>query len=694
MNQRRIERVRTLFSPRAVQRALIVCLIAMATCGAILGADLPEFGVAPLSSPDGMLLVIGGPLLHPSTASTTGGWIGYHIYRKAPGDTGFVRITGAPLSRPGSLVELERNMGGSIDGFERFAGLGTKQELWQSIERNDSAIVPISFLSKNFRRALGLMLTDTKVERGKTYEYRATLVAANGTESQPSEAQKAVFGVPPLPLVGPQDVKGEETDRGLLISWKANSADSGAFSYSIYRCPDSVGTFLKLNLAALTFNVDSSGEANKGTFVDSTARPGRTYYYAVVSTDYAGNESSREQLLSLSLKDVSRPAIPQNVFANPSGLGITITWDTVASANVVGYNIYRSTDADSQYTRQNDLPLPLDTGYFEDRSTTLVDRYFYRVTAISKSGIESEKSARALSLFENRLQLVPPQAVHAVSRDQGIAVTWQPSEESDVRGYYVYRADSYNGVLSQISPLIGRDTAEYIDTARYLSSNGQYWYLVQSINFAGVSSNFSVPAVAGPDKPQSVDAPQSFFGYPDGSRVRLFWTRSGDNAVSGYRLYRAREADSLTWESLSVDPLPRTVGDFTDSTAVLGFTYLYRLHAINDRGVQGSPSHNMRIVMFTEAPLPPGGIRIAQDGKTLEIVWTKTNQPNVAGYRVYRRTDTESAASITPQVLPTVTSNYRDPSVRSGVRYYYSISCVDQSGREGSRSTEVPYLCE
>lgn len=673
---------------------LRTCLLVSLLWAPCLGQTAPEFGVAPLSSPNGMLIVIGGPLLHPSTASAHGGWIGYHIYRKAPGDTGFVRITAVPLSRPGSLVELEKNMGGSIDGFERFARLRTKQELWQAIERNDSTIVPISFLSKNFRHALGLLMTDDKVDSGKRYEYRATLVAANGTESQPSEAQRAVYGVPLLPLLGPRDIKGEETNQGLLITWKANPDDSGAFSYSVYRCPDSVGTFLKLNLAALTFNVDSTGEADKGSFTDSTARSGRTYYYAVVSTDYAGNESPRNHLLPLSLKDVSRPAIPQNVFANPSSLGITVTWDTVPGANVAGYNIYRSTDADSQYVRLNDLPLPVDTGYFEDRTTTLVDRYFYRVTSLNRSGAESEKSARALSLFENHLQLIPPQGVQAVPRGQGIAVTWQPSQESDVRGYYVYRADSYNGVLSQISSLIGKDTTEYTDTARYLSSNGQYWYLVQSINYAGVTSNFSVPAVAGPVKPETVDAPRSLFGYSDARAARLFWSGLDDNAVSGYRVYRTPAVDSLKWEQLTVSPLSRNISEYTDTTSTVGTAYLYQLRAINNQGKEGPPSHNVRLMSFEPAPLPPAGIRVAQDGKLLELTWSKTQQPNVAGYKVYRRSDTEPAAPISAQTMPVTTAVLRDSSVRSGVRYYYSISCVDQAGREGNRSPEVSYLCE
>ncbi|HKK21066.1 MAG TPA: hypothetical protein VJ983_06300, partial [candidate division Zixibacteria bacterium] len=453
--------------------------------------DLPEFGVVPLSGPQGMLLVVGGAPLNPSTAASNGGWGGYYIYRKAEGDTGFVRITSTPLSRAGSLSDLEKAMGGPLDGFERYAGLSSKQELWQSIVRNDTSIIAIAFLSKNFRRALGLLMTDIDVKQGVSYEYRATLVAPDGTESKPSEPQKAVFGVPMIPLLGPLDVNAKATDKGVLLTWMSNPDDSGLFSYSVYRCPDSTGTFLKLNLAALTPLIDTGGTENEGSFTDTTARPGRTYYYAVVSTDYAGNESPRSPLLTVQPSDQSRPAIPQNVFANPSNLGVTITWDTVSGENVVGYNIYRSTDADSNYTRLNDAPLPLGNGYYEDATANLSDRYFYRVTAIGKNGRESETSARTLSLYENRRRPLPPQDVVVEADGNTIKVSWTASTEADVRGYYVYRADSYNRSLSQISPLIGRDTTEFIDTSAYISPSGVYWYLVQAINYAGLTSKYS-----------------------------------------------------------------------------------------------------------------------------------------------------------------------------------------------------------
>lgn len=671
--------------------AVIVTSLMRLTAGA---QEKVEFGVFPHSAPDGILLIVGGPILHPNVAAANSGWVGYHLYRKGENDTGFVRITAAPLSRAGSLAELETILGGDITGLERFAGLTSKEEFWQRIEQNDSSVLALTFMSKHLRRALGLLFLDAKVQQGRTYQYRATLVAADGHESEPSEPLSATCGVPPIPLLGPLDVQAKSTEQGVELSWTMNPADSGAFTYSVYRSPDLDGSYLRLNLAPLTYVSDSATADTKGTFVDTTAQTGRIYFYAVVSTDYAGNESPHDSPVSFELADILPPRIPQNVFANPSDLGITVTWDTISGDNVAGYNIYRSTDPDSFFVKLNEVLLPFDAGYYEDKSTSLVDRYFYRVTAVDRSGNESERSARSLSLFENYLPPAPPQGVRAEARSGGVFLQWDRSDEADVRGYYVFRANSYNSELSQISPLIGRDTTEFTDSSAYLSARGQYWYLVQAINYTGVVSSYSEPVAASPDNADTTDAPRSFFGYHDAVGVRLLWTLPDDNAIAGYRVYRATEADSLVWTPLTEKPLDREVAEYVDTSITVGEVYHYLLHSVNDRGEESEPSHDLRIVTFEEESLPPGGVRVVSEGGALKVYWQMTHQSNVAGYRVYRHAESEPPAALTKDVVPIATSEYRDASVQRKVRYYYSVSCVDQTGREGKRSVEVSYFVD
>lgn len=679
---------------RTLTRALaLVTLIALSP-GRTATEETSDFGVFPMSGSQGILLIVNGPALHPGSASATGGWIGYHIYRKSAQDTGFVRITVQPMSRVGSLEELEAVAGGPIDGLERLVGLQSKQELWRRLKANDSAVMALGVFSRMFYEAMGLLRWDAQVEQGKTYTYRATRVDSSGRESEPSQAMDATFGTPPFTLIGPLETNAVNDQSGIILTWKVNPDDSAAISYSVYRKATLEGAFLRLNRYPLVLTMDTAaGAAPSGVFVDSTAQQGRGYFYAIVSVDYAGNESPREGLLSIHVLDLTPPPIPQNVFGNPSEMGIVITWDKVNDPAVAGYHVYRSHDPDSFFVKISDALLPYDTGYYEDRSATSADRVFYRVTAVDQAGNESPRSARSLSLYENYVMPLPPQNVVGAQVENGIRVTWNRNDEPDLQGYYVFRADKFGGELSQISPLVSPDTTTYLDTSEYLSPRGQYWYLVQAINHTGITSQFSTPVSLSPGVTEQTEAPLSFFGYYENAGARLFWKTPDDNMVAGYHLYRATELDSLTWTKTPDRMIDRLVGEYIDSTVAPNAGYVYRICSVNPRGEESEPSHVVKITTFEAVAPAPGGVRVTLDVSIPLIKWTPSRLNDLRGYRVYRREEATPVVRLTDPLLPINTGDYRDRTAVKGKKYFYSISIVDIWGRESERSAEVEFLC-
>ena len=651
-----------------------------------------DFRVFPHSAPKGIMLIILGDMLCPSSAGLHDGWAGYHIYRRAAGDAGFTRITEVPLVRPGSLAELERKLGGPIDGLEKLIGAESKQELWQRIERDDQSILALMMLSRRMRDALGQLWWDYDVVRGRTYEYRATRVDASGNESEPSATMEATFGVPPFPLLGPVDVEAEGSNNRVMLTWEVNPADSGAFTYAVYRSPTPHGSLIRLNTSPIGIAgaPDQEGPPT-GVFADTTARNGRSYYYAVVSMDYAGNESPQEPLIVGSPFDNAAPPIPQEVVANPSELGIAVTWAAVNDPGLAGYNIYRSTDPDSDFVKINDVVLPRDTCYYEDRSADLATRFFYRVTSLDLAGNESKHSARALSAFRNYRRPLPPQDLAAEGREGGIYLTWEANQEADLQGYYVFRADRYGGELSQVSPLIAADTTFYLDADPYLSPRGRYWYVVQAMNYTGVPSKYSVPVIATVKSAEGPEPALSFYGYQDEIGNRLFWNVPDDNMIRGFNVYRAVSADSLDWHLLTPRPIAREIAEYTDRTAEIGVEYAYQVRSLDADSLEGEGSHYVMLRRFESAPLPPSNIRVVEQGSALKIVWDVTRQPSVTGYRVYRRVEGQQDALISTRDLPVLTSEYTDKNVAKNRRYYYSVSCVDRYGRESVRSSETSF---
>ncbi|UCD17898.1 MAG: fibronectin type III domain-containing protein, partial [Candidatus Zixiibacteriota bacterium] len=358
------------------------------------------------------------------------------------------------------------------------------------------------------------------------------------------------------------------------------------------------------------------------------------------------------------------------------------------------YNMYRSFDPDSHYVKINEAILPRNAGYYEDRAVALVDKYYYRVSALDLAGNESHLSARAVSIFKNTYPPIPPQEVTAESRPDAIYIQWAANPEEDVRGYYVYRADRLNGELAQVSPLLPGDTTWYLDTDPYLSPLGRYFYYVQAINYSDLASGYSEMVIASPKTIEGPEPPLSFYGYQDINFIRLLWTPKDDNIVAGYHVYRAVMQDSLQWERLSPRPLDRNIGMFIDNSAEIGPKYIYHVRSINDAGLEGNPSHYIDVTRF-EVPLkPPWNVRVNRTPDGLRVRWDPNFQKGLSGYRVYRRTGLAEAAAITPLDIAGDKTEYTDKQVQPDTRYYYSVSSVDELGREGARSPEVEMYYE
>lgn len=696
----KIPYIRKLFPDKttAIHVFLLLILVAAMLMYPITGhcqqEEPDEFGVFPYAGPEGILLVIQGMILHPDNADATGGYVGYNLYKREKGTGDFMLMNRRPISRIGSLKEMEMLHGGPIDGFERLIGLSSAEELWDKIVANDSSVFALAMFSRSFRVVMGLLVVDSNVVDGTTYEYQITRVNQYGGESDPPRTMEATFGIPPFDLLGPIDVTAEPGNELVTLRWKPSPDDSMAFTYSVYRTNEPEGGLLRVNYSPIAFVSQQPDEEPVMDFVDSTVRTGRAYYYAVVSTDYAGNESPKDSLLYVFVKDVVAPNTPQNVMALPSDMGITVTWDLLEDDDVSGYNMYRSLDPDSHYVKINETVLPRDAGYYEDRNVSLVDKYYYRVSAVDPTGNESHLSARAVSIYKNANAPIAPQEVTAESRPDGIFIHWAPNPEEDVRGYYVYRADYLDGELAQVSPLLLGDTTWYLDTDPYLSPRGRYFYYVQAINYSDLASNYSEMVIASPETTAGPEPPLSFCGYQDVNFIRLLWTPKDDNLVAGYHVYRAVMQDSLQWERLTARPVDRYTGMFIDSTARIGTKYLYHIRSINEAGLEGSPSHFVDVSRFEPPPEPPRHIRVNRTPDGLRVRWDPNLQNGVSGYRVYRRTDMAEVNLISQSDIAEDITEYYDRDVIQNTRYYYSVSTLDELGREGTRSPEVEMYYE
>jgi hypothetical protein len=129
---------------------------------------------------------------------------------------------------------------------------------------------------------------------------------------------------------------------------------------------------------------------------------GKTYAYFVRSVvQYPGKtlESADSNPYVLTVVDTSAPSAPQGLIAVlvPAQGGtpahIDLSWGIISETDVAGYYVYRSEQVGVLGTRLNaELLL---TPAFRDLNAVPGRRYFYRVTAVDRSGNESPPSEAA-----------------------------------------------------------------------------------------------------------------------------------------------------------------------------------------------------------------------------------------------------------------------------------------------------------
>lgn len=514
------------------------------------------------------------------------------------------------------------------------------------------------------------------------------VINAGGRESDPSLITTAIYGEPPFEMKGPLGVEGMVDETSVTLKWWPDPTDTAALGYVVYRSLEKDGPFVRLTPnPILVFTDPESRELPEVMYTDSTVSPGRPYFYAVVSRDFAGNESPKDRVVSFFPRDTIPPA-PAEGLSGESGMdGVHLRWSDPADSALGGFNIYRSTSADSTFVKLNTLLVPVVPALYVDRDVVPNKQYFYKVSAIDRSGNESEASVPVFASWVNKSFMLPPQEVRAEQQAGGVRVSWARRDEIDLFGYYVYRSDRRNGDLVQISPRIPPDTTWYVDDDAYLSSKGTYWYVVRSTNYSESMSGYSQAVVGSPSGVDRPREPSSFYAQQDESGIRLFWTPPTDNTVRGYQVSR-REGHEQ-W--VAVDTVEWSARSFSDSAVFPGVRYGYRIRSLTADGIRSAPTHTVEVARYGRPPLRPAFIRVTKSIGGLRITWDAVHLPGVKGYAVYRRVGMGQRERLA-EVSSGEKTDFIDRTASEPGRYFYSVVTVAVDGQESQPSEEAAFL--
>ena len=163
--------------------------------------------------------------------------------------------------------------------------------------------------------------------------------------------------------------------------------------------------------------------------------------------------------------------------------------------------------------------------------------------------------------------------------------------------------------------------------------------------------------------------------------VELSW----QGAAPAYRVLR-QGPDEKQYSLLE----PAAASPFLDDKTAFGKTYRYLVQAVAKVSIGSAESELSAPVEITPEdtfpPSVPAGLSAVTGTKSVELVWARNTEPDLALYRVYRAAGSGDWQKIGET---RATPNYSDRTVAAGSTYRYAVSAVDQSGNESGRSSEV-----
>ena len=210
---------------------------------------------------------------------------------------------------------------------------------------------------------------------GKEITIAARAIGANGKASSWSNiVTMAVVA----PIAAPTDLAATSTANGVRLTWRGAGQH-----FRILRRAEGSPAYVEL------------GTSTTVEFLDSTAEFGKKYSYLVQAYVDLGAHREAESDLSperpFTLEDKFAPAAPANLRATASANSVELSWDANTESDLAGYRVYRSVNggAFEKIAEVSEIPA------YSDKPVEAGKTYRYAVTAIDKSGNESERSAVA-----------------------------------------------------------------------------------------------------------------------------------------------------------------------------------------------------------------------------------------------------------------------------------------------------------
>lgn len=333
-------------------------------------------------------------------------------------------------------------------------------------------------------------------------------------------------------------------------------------------------------------------DANQLSYIDTNLKAYAMTHYKVVAQDVDGLQSPESEVVSRQ----SPLQITLAVHKEDLLRKVELSWNQ--QRNYSGINVYRRTSQTEQWTKVGTVNTITSQSYVDHDPKRLREglSYDYALSAFDSTGespLSNIVSARTKGLPQ------PPQSFGALGDQvKQVPLTWQANEDTDVKGYKVYRLEP-SGELDLLETTSSRTVTSYLDEGSFfkkLENGVNYTYRISSINLHDVEGPLSSTITA---RTKPVPLPvEALSANENAGTVNLQWQPSAQPDIRYYQVYRGSSCSSVRKLNRS------TSQSFTDSGTSAGKTYCYRVTAIDVAGLEGNYSAPAQITL---APQSEGG---------------------------------------------------------------------------------------
>jgi fibronectin type 3 domain-containing protein len=538
--------------------------------------------------------------------------------------------------------------------------------------------------------ALGTIYLDTNAKKNTEYEYRYSKIDNTGKTLKTIRTLAVEYpGEVTFKKIREKEFRSD--NEKIFIKWTTESKKMPVFQ--VMREDNLRQPFRIINpVKGINAGNDHLNIFLQDTLINSES----IYRYYIIPEDIFGNKGENSDTVIVGNYNFREAAsLPDSIRTNNASEdgGIRLTWIPKIDPSIKYIDIYKSQNYDTGYVHITSIPATQSS--FLDQEVKPQITYYYYFQAESPLGEKSTKSPRYFGVYTDPDIPFPPVDLKGEAVKNGVKLQWTKNEKF-IRGYYVYRNNSVDGKLVQVSHLIPvKDSIiTFVDLDSTLSGKTTYGYAIKTENTSYVKSSFSDTVYVRPSISTKPLTPTNLKLDITDTVVNLYWDNMSalQDGIDGYDLNK-REVDKNgkpVGELIAVNDstIPPWQNHYSDNKVERGKSYLYTVQSKDIFGSKSNFSNAVIAGINNLSIIPPAGLTAKKLADNILITWNGAEDKNISGYKIYRYERGQ-----TPLLLKNIKDvnkfSYEDKSAKRNHLYFYYVTSYSFKGNESEPSLEV-----